>query len=185
MTFPFQKEMKDNPPLSKEEEKILFDKFDLDHSAKIQEAILKHYISLVFNIISRIRGSVGNTSINDDDFEDLGMECIEKLYFAIPKFKKDRGYRFSTFAYIVILNKARSFLKNLNKYKLNYVLLNDPEYFESISPLIIDPDPTFNLLIKIIDNEKTNSRSKKMKIINEFNITEDFYDEIKSNVNKV
>lgn len=80
-------------------------------SAESDEArveLLARYLRMIRVIVSRFAGSFS-------DAEDLTQEGMVCLFHAIPRFSNEKNVRFSTFAYVCVMNRVKTLMRTQNK----------------------------------------------------------------------
>ena len=97
------------PPLSKEEEKEVFDLMDTDFD-KAREALIVHNLRLVVYIAKKFE----STGIGLEDLISIGTIGLIK---AVNTFSKEKNIKLATYASRCIENEILMFLRKSNQYK--------------------------------------------------------------------
>ncbi len=105
------------PPLTKEEEKEIFDLMDTDFD-KAREALRVHNLRLVVYIAKKFEGS-GN------GLEDLISIGTIGLIKAVNTFSKEKNIKLATYASRCIENEILMFLRKSSQYK-NEISIDEP-----------------------------------------------------------
>ncbi len=105
------------PPLTKEEEKEVFDLMDTDFD-KAREALIVHNLRLVVYIAKKFEGS-GN------GLEDLISIGTIGLIKAVNTFSKEKNIKLATYASRCIENEILMFLRKSSQYK-NEISIDEP-----------------------------------------------------------
>ncbi len=105
------------PPLTKEEEKEIFDLMDTDFD-KAREALIVHNLRLVVYIAKKFEGS-GN------GLEDLISIGTIGLIKAVNTFSKEKNIKLATYASRCIENEILMFLRKSSQYK-NEISIDEP-----------------------------------------------------------
>lgn len=107
---------------------------------KDQQNFVMQNLPIVTNVIKRIK------NVNQKDFEDLASVGKIGLCKAVAKFDKNKGYKFSSFAYKVIENEIYMHFRKNNRH-LNIDSLDDLIY--------TDKDPVA-FIEYLVDNHSCN-----------------------------
>lgn len=105
------------PPLSKEEEKEIFDLMDSDFE-KAREALIVHNLRLVVYIAKKFETS----GIGLEDLISIGTIGLIK---AVNTFSKEKNIKLATYASRCIENEILMFLRKSNQYK-NEISIDEP-----------------------------------------------------------
>ena len=97
------------PPLTKEEEKEVFDLMDTDFD-KAREALIVHNLRLVVYIAKKFE----STGIGLEDLISIGTIGLIK---AVNTFSKEKNIKLATYASRCIENEILMFLRKSNQYK--------------------------------------------------------------------
>ena len=105
------------PPLTKEEEKEIFDLMDTDFD-KAREALIVHNLRLVVYIAKKFE----STGIGLEDLISIGTIGLIK---AVNTFSKEKNIKLATYASRCIENEILMFLRKSNQYK-HEVSIDEP-----------------------------------------------------------
>ena len=105
------------PPLTKEEEKQVFDLMDTDFD-KAREALIVHNLRLVVYIAKKFE----STGIGLEDLISIGTIGLIK---AVNTFSKEKNIKLATYASRCIENEILMFLRKSNQYK-HEVSIDEP-----------------------------------------------------------
>lgn len=112
--YVFWKEVSSYAPLTREEEEVLFPKFQLGGDTAARDRIIEGSLHIVFKI-SRSFNEIGMT------FSDLVQEGNVGLLDALDKFDVTKGYRFSTYASFWVKQSIQTAIhRNSNLVRLPY-----------------------------------------------------------------
>ena len=107
----YRKTLDSYPPLSKEEEKQLFEEFEKTRAPNIREKLINHNLRLVFFQAKKFQYS------NREFFSDIIQEGTEGLIKAVDAYEVSKGYAFSTYAFRSINNSIVNFINGSGSFR--------------------------------------------------------------------